>query len=70
MTDSQPTDPVARVAVEADVRRCFVCGAVMTQEEAYYYENFCNDCEGDWEDRCRRYREGSNDPMLDLLFSA
>lgn len=50
--------------------RCVVCGAVLTAEEVHYYDNSCNDCEGDWSDRMDRYRKGAEDPMLDLLFSA
>ena len=53
-----------------DCARCVMCGVVLTAEEIHYYDASCNDCEGEWEDRMRRYREGAEDPMLDLLFSA
>jgi hypothetical protein len=40
--------PERGVGAEALVRRCGVCGEVLAEEEIYYYEDCCNDCEGDW----------------------
>ncbi len=49
---------------------CTDCGAIMTDEERYWYGYRCEACEGEWADRITKWRNGAADAELDLLYSA
>jgi predicted Zn-ribbon and HTH transcriptional regulator len=55
------------VALDSVVR-CRDCGGEMSDEEIYYYEYRCEDCERDWMDRVDRWMCGDDDPMLDMMY--
>ena len=44
---------------------CDACGGELTAEEAYYYEDRCEDCERLAHERLAAWREGAHDPEMD-----
>ena len=49
---------------------CKDCGKELSDEESYYYEYRCEECEKDFMDRVDRWISGEDDPMLDILYGA
>ncbi len=47
---------------------CTNCGALLMDEERYYYADRCNDCEVAWHARVERWRRGGDDPELSKMF--
>lgn len=47
---------------------CAECGAPLTREESYYYEQRCEDCERAWLERIEAWRHGAEDAYFDQLF--
>lgn len=49
---------------------CRDCGTSLTQEERYYYEDRCGDCEGKWSLHIDAWRNGEvEDELLDAIYS-
>lgn len=48
---------------------CAVCGAILTDEERYYYDYQCEKCERADMERIEAWRNGASDPELDALYS-
>ena len=47
---------------------CLKCGKELTQEEAYYYGDSCDDCERAWCDSIEEWRAGGENEYFDKLY--